>query len=387
MAAGDYVLYAMPGSLYSGKARSYLRKQAIPFRERAPSHPSFQNEVIPAIGRWIIPVLQTPDGALIQDGAAIIDHFEERGLARLSAVPESPVQEVVARVLELYGGEGLLRPAMYYRWHFDAANLAFLERDFVCGLAPSGDAATAAAVFAKASQRMRFAGAALGATPQAAPAIEAAYLEFLALFEAHLQAAPYLLGGKPTLGDYGFIASLFAHLGRDPYPAELMKRSAHRVWRWVERMNAPEQGAGEYGDPEESLFPGDAVPASLKALLRFIAEDYVPEVEAYVAHANAWLAARPDLPEGSNGLDKPGERSIGMMRFPWRGQELNVSVLPYRLYLLQRIQDAAARADAAGQAAIAALLEEVGLAPLLRLKTARRVERRGNLEVWGPKLS
>jgi hypothetical protein len=32
---------------------------------------------------------------------------------------------------------------------------------------------------------------------------------------------------------------LYAHLARDPYPSVLMKQQAQRVWRWVERMNAP----------------------------------------------------------------------------------------------------------------------------------------------------
>src|SRR3569623_1927057 len=70
-----YVLFGMPASLYTAKVRSYLRKQRLDFIERTPGHPSFLGEVVPAVGRWIIPVLQTPEGRLIQDGADIIDHF------------------------------------------------------------------------------------------------------------------------------------------------------------------------------------------------------------------------------------------------------------------------------------------------------------------------
>ena len=36
------------------------------------------------------------------------------------------------------------------------------------------------------------------------------------------------------------------------------------------------------------------------------------------------------------------------------------------------------------QARVRQVLESVGLEPLLDLKTIRRVERRNNLEVWGP---
>ena len=55
-----YVLYAMPGSLYSAKARSYLRTHRIAYVERVPGDPRYTDHVVPAIGRWIIPVLETP---------------------------------------------------------------------------------------------------------------------------------------------------------------------------------------------------------------------------------------------------------------------------------------------------------------------------------------
>ena len=61
------VLYAMRSSLYSAKARSYLIKQRIDYLERPPGDPRFPGDVVPAIGRWIIPVLQTADGQIIQD--------------------------------------------------------------------------------------------------------------------------------------------------------------------------------------------------------------------------------------------------------------------------------------------------------------------------------
>ena len=36
-----YTLYALPHSLYSGRARSYLIKQGITFRELSTGHESF----------------------------------------------------------------------------------------------------------------------------------------------------------------------------------------------------------------------------------------------------------------------------------------------------------------------------------------------------------
>jgi len=296
---------------------------------------------------------------------------------------------VIGQVFELFGGEGLLRPAMHYRWNFDETNLPFIGLDFAAGLAtPGADPAEGAAVFQFAALRMRKAMASFGVSEASIPLVERSYVRFLDLFEAHLAGSPYLLGGRPTIGDYGLIAPLYAHLGRDPHPADLMKRKAHRVWRWVERwverMNAADLDSGEYGYPPPELFPDDGVPDTLKALLRFVAEDYLPEVRAYVGFANAyvgfanaWLAERPDLEPMTSGLARSSERVIGRTAFDWRGESIEVAVMPYRLWLLQKVQDAAADSPVSGR-----LLAETGLADLLTLTTSRRVERVNQLEVW-----
>jgi hypothetical protein len=149
-------------------------------------------------------------------------------------------------------------------------------------------------------------------------------------------------------------------------------------------MHSAGQDAGDYGSPAPDLFADDAVPETLKALLGFIAEDYLPEIAAMVGFTNAWLAARPDLVAGTNGLERASERTIGQVELIWRGLPIKVAVLPYRLYLLQKAQDVCGRFDAQSRAAIEALLVETGLSPLLSLKTSRRVERHNHLEVWGP---
>ena len=375
-------LYGMPGSLYTAKTRSYLRKQHLPFAEVPVGNPSF-GRVVAQIGRFIMPVVETANGTIIQDGTDIIDTVEAAGLARLSAYPDTPVQHVVALIFELFGGEGLLRPAMHYRWNFDADNLAFLRQDFVRGLSPLADTAQGDAVFAMASGRMRKAAASFGVTPETYAAIEASYAEFLTLFAAHLETAPYLLGGRPTIGDFGLVGPLYAHLGRDPVPARLMQSTAWPVWRWTERMNAPEATLDSFADAGEALSAGDAIPETLRALMRFVAEDYLPELRAHIDFANAWLDDRPDLTPGTNGLDNPAQRGIGVATFDWRGHRISTGVLPYRFWLLQRIQDAAEMLTGEDGARLEALLADTGLADLLTLRTRRRVERVNHLEVWG----
>lgn len=378
-----YVLYAMPGSLYSAKARAYLRKQGIAFVERAPGDARFAGGVVPKIGRWIIPVLETTSGALIQDGTDIIDYLEREARPRASAVPTTPVQRAIAHLFEFFGGEGLLRPAMHYRWNFDEANLEFLVNDFSGALVLGGSAQARADVFAQASRRMRAAMGIFGVAPETIPDIERSYEEFLSLFDAHLERTPYLQGGRATIGDYGLIGPLFAHLGRDPYPSQLMKRKAWRVWRWVERMNAPHDDAAEYGEANGAIATDDAVPETMKALMKYIARDYLGEVEAFVGFIDQWLKGQGALKDGDIVGGNPATRVIGLTKFNWRGHEMNVGVFPFRLYMLQRLQDAVGAMSAGDRARVTGLFEEVGLSRLLTLKAARRVERRNNAEVWG----
>ena len=97
----EFVLYGAPASLYTGKARAYLRKQGIEYRELSPGSSRYTQTILPAVGRFIIPVLETPEGEIVQDGTDIIDWFETRGLARRSAYPKGPRQRVVALLVDV----------------------------------------------------------------------------------------------------------------------------------------------------------------------------------------------------------------------------------------------------------------------------------------------
>ena len=374
-----YTLYGMAASLYTGKVRAYMRRNHVPFREEKAGGEHFNTVVTKAVGRWIVPVIETPNGDYVQDGTDILDHFEIQGFSQTSLYPEDPKLRVIAHLFELYGGEGMLRAAMHYRWNFDETNLTFLRMAFEDVLPDGLTAKEREPVFLHASGRMRKAAVAFGVTPETYETIETSYGEFLSLFHTHLEERPYLFGGAPTLGDYGLFSPLYAHLARDPEPLHLMQTTAPRVFRWTERMNMPESFRDESvlkSGPD--LFAFEAIPDTLKALMRFIADDYLPEITAHIDFANDWLAEQdaPQLKPGALG------RGIGMATFDWRGHSIRTAVMPYRFYLLQRLTDAFETLDASDKAAIQALFEETNLDPVLRLKTSRRVIRENHLEGW-----
>jgi glutathione S-transferase len=377
-------LYSWSVSLYSGKARAYLIKQGIAFEDISPADPVFQNTVQPALGRWIIPVMTTPDGEIVQDGTDIIDWFESRGRAKHSAYPKTPRHLVSSLIMEMFGGEGLLRPAMHYRWNFDEDNLDFILQQFGLFAMPHVPADERRDMALHAAGRMRKAAVAFGVTPEIMPDIEAAYHEILAEFDAHFSAQPYLLGGAPTIGDYGLFASLFAHLGRDPHPLRLMQQKAPMLFRWTERMRNPSPDMVEFIGRNESLMAEDEIPDTLKTLLRRVASDYVPEIEAMVDVQNQYLQDT-QISEGDMIGGKETTRHIGFCDFAWRGKTVKAMVMPYRIFMLQRIQDAYDALQDSDRDSVEALLRETGLERILHARSTRRVERRDNREVWGAK--
>ena len=380
--ADRYKLYSWSVSLYSGKARAYLIKQHVDFDDISPTDPHYQTHIRPAIGRWIIPVMQTPDGEIVQDGTEIIDWFESRGLARLPAYPQTPKQRIAALILEMFGGEGMLRPAMHYRWNFDADNLDFILHQFGLFALPQVPPAERRDMALHAAGRMRKAAVMFGVTPETAPHIEAAYEDMMAEFDDHFSAHPYLLGGVPTIGDYGLFASLYAHLGRDPHPLRLMQERAQMLFRWTERMRNPSPDMVEFLGYPETLLSNDAIPDTLKVLLRRVASDYLPEIKAMIAMSNAWLADNKPATNEVVGGESLG-RGIGMCNFEWRGQTVSAMVMPYRIFMLQRIQDAYDKLGAEGKRDVDTLLGDTGLSEILTSRATRRIERQNHREVWG----
>ena len=366
-------LYSSSLSLYAGRARSYLINANLDFRETIPNTQYFRETVLPKAGnRQSLPTIELPDGEVIRDGAAIIDHFESANGHRFS--PTTPKHRVLSRLFDVIGAEGLLRPAMHYRWNFDDVNKEFLQYHF-SELMPSGPNRIAQAE--KSMNQMRNACMAFGAVPDTFEVVEALYTELLAALNAHFSEVPYLLGNKPCIGDFGMIAPLFAHLGRDPKPLSMMQSDAVRLFRWVERMNRPEPDIGEFAEQTDVYLANDEVPQTLINLLRQIAIDFVPETKAAAETINHWLAQQPNLAAGTQ-----VQRGVGMGSFEVRGVTVNALAQPYRFYLLSRVQQEFQSLTEAEQNSVTALLKTCHMEAILDCKISRDIGRKDNLEVW-----
>ena len=368
-------LYAMTHSLYSGRARSYLIKHQIPFQELSTGHESFKAKVLPKGKLPTIPTLVTPEGEVIRDGAAIIEHFEAAN-GRPSR-PAGPKQRIISALFDVIGTDGLLRPAMHYRWNFPEDNLAFVRYHFLHSQrdTPERSEKTEAMM-----NRMRHAAMIFGVTEQTQAVVESLYLDYLEALNTHFEQYPYLLGWRPSLGDFGLIAPMYAHLGRDPYPARLMQQRAVSVYRWVERMNRYDQDVPEFFNADTDFIENDELPESLIAVLRVLAEDFVPETLAAAEAINGWLA--DNKPEAGTPAVGRLAQAPGTATFDLRGETIEALAQPHRFYLLQRVQDDYASLSATEKVGVDAVLAESGMAAILDASLSRRIERVDNLEVW-----
>ena len=370
-----HILYAMPHSLYSGRARSYLIKNGIPFEERSTGHESFKAEVLPKSKLPTIPTLVTAEGEVIRDGAAIIEHFEVA--SGRPCQPLGPRQQVISALFDVIGTDGLLRPAMHYRWNFPDDNLEFVRYHFLHSQrdVPEREEKTEAMM-----NRMRHAAMIFGVTEQSQPVVEALYLEYLEALNTHFEHYPYLLGWRPCIGDFGLLAPMYAHLGRDPYPARLMQQRAPAVYRWVERMNREDQDAPEYFNAGNVFLANDEIPETLIPVLKILAEDFVPETLAAAELINNWLDEHQPDP-GAIAVGRLAE-ALGTADFTVRGDTITALAQRHRFYLLQRVQDVFAALAHEKQVGVADIMSDAGMSAVLSTVLARRIVRSDNLEVW-----
>ena len=372
-----FILWGAPLSLYAGKARSYLIKKGLPYRECFPTDPVFQTRILPQIGFFVVPVLETPDGSIVQDTTDIIEYLEHR-FPEPSLTPATPVQCTVARLIDAFASEGLLRPAMHYRWSYLQHNEPFLRAEFGRVAVASRNPAERAAAAAPFMQAMHAYLPRLGVVPETIAAVEQSHEELLDILDAHFLQHPYLLGGRPSIADFGLMAPLFAHLGRDPYPSALMKTRAANVFRWTERMNTAGFFDGEFDGLEATYLPDDEIPETLEPLLSLIFRDWGPEVLATAERYREWLAQTPALPAGTV-ISETGERQLhaglGTIRYVLRGLPITRIAMPEVLWHFDKAASYARTLSVNARARLDALLRRTGGESAMAITPARPLKR------------
>lgn len=381
-----FILWGTPHSLYTGKARSCLIKKGLSFQEKCPSHPDYKTRVRPAVGMVTFPVLETPEGQFIQDSTDIVTYLDglEDITSPTSMRPSTSVQLVVARLIDGFGLEGMLQPAMHYRWSYRDEQELYLQTEFGRGLYGGEDREARRAAGRRVMDFFSSSLPALGINPQTAPLIETAYEELLEILDIHFQRYPYVMGYRVSIADLGLIAPLYAHLGRDPYPAALMKKRAPNVARWVERMQMPNMPDGEYTTDVADWLSEDAIPMTLEPLLALIFKDWGPQLVADLSIYQRWINAHPDKQTGDlinvndSRLVHP---TLGMVSYEWRGIRVQRASAVHGLWLFQLTQNVVHTMSSEASQRFAALLKRTGGHAVMDLTFPRPMARLNNVLV------
>ena len=348
MQKSPYIYHGADVSYFSGKVRPALPQKNLWYREVLPN----MKEIVAKTGVAFIPVLMTPDGEAWQDTSTILDRLEAAH-PNPPLYPLSPVQRLVAYLIELYGDEIGVLPAMHYRWSF-AESEKKARVDFALG---SGNREAANQFADRMAQGKNM----LGVSAATAPAIEAHLRELLDALCAHFEQHRFLLGDSMSLADCGLMGPFYGHLFRDAVPERLLLESAFRVCCWIERMNRPPLD-------QKGWLPDDALAETLAPVLRSMA-DGVPMLLDAIQRIDSWADANPNVAP---------PRVIGMYEAPFRDTKLTLMCRPYTLWMVQRPLDAYSALSAAERARVDAALDGTGWHALLACRPRHRMGKRGN---------
>ena len=347
-----YRFYAAEVSYFSAKVRPFFRCKQVPFAEIAPTPDIYRDVIQARTGLRFIPVVITPDDVVLQDTSEILDELEHR-FPDPPVYPPTPVQRVVAYLIELYADEFCLLPAMHYRWSF-AESEAKARADFARA---TGNPETAS----RFADRMRGTLPLLGVHAESIPAIEAHLRDLLDILSRHFAAHDFLLGSRMSLGDLALLGPLYAHLYLDAVPGRLLRDTAPHVCAWIERMNHPTPRAGAF-------LANDALAPTLLPLLSLIGHDAVPLLLDNVRAFETWADAKPPA------LVEP-PRGVGFHWTRLRGVQFQRFTSPYTSWMVQRPLDAYHALQPAEGAQVDDAVQGTGVAALLQFRPRHRLRK------------
>jgi hypothetical protein len=125
----------------------------------------------------------------------------------------------------------------HYRWFYEPDQQSAgerLARSMMPGLGDAELPNGIAMITSRMIPRLSF----VGSSAETRDLIEGSFRNQLAILDRHLAARQYLFGGRPAFADFGLFAQLY-QCSTDPTPADLMRRAAPHVVKWIQEMLGP----------------------------------------------------------------------------------------------------------------------------------------------------
>ncbi len=267
---GVYTLHGFNPSPYSVKMRALMRYRRLPFVWHATGNP---RDVAVAAGLPpVIPVLQFPDGRVMNDSTPLAYALEREHPGERSVVPDDPGFAYLSDLLEDFGDEWITKMMFHYRWTY-AADREFAQVWVVSSRDPVMEEGAPRQAMQSFNDRQVGRMAMVGCTEQNRPLIEESYRFMLDTLDCHLRRLPFLLGSRPSLADFGIYGQLQI-LSVDPTPAAEMRARAPDVFCWLMRLDDASGVDGAWIDAAAPL------PEGIAALLKHAGATYLPFLAA-----------------------------------------------------------------------------------------------------------
>ncbi|MFC3067651.1 glutathione S-transferase N-terminal domain-containing protein [Phenylobacterium soli] len=327
-----YRLYGGLGSPYSLKMRAVLRYRRIPHIWLAGNGPDVMGRLFSQLKAPVIPVLEFPDGTVMNDSTPLIRELERRLPGERTVVPEDEAQAFLAWLLEDMADEWGTKAMFHYRWFRERDQLMlgrWLAFDRLAGAGRQAIEQAGEAFRERQVGRM----ALVGCTPANAPLIEATAKKVFDLLDPMATDEGYLFGSRPSVADFGWYGQL-SQLASDPTPHEVMAERAPFLMRWLANLDDASGVDGRWRDP-----PADPS-AAVIGLLKMAGEIYLPFLLANAAAAQA------------------GEETFTVELW---GQPYSQGTFRYQVKCLAELRAAYAGLSAAARKSLDPLLEDAGL--------------------------
>jgi glutathione S-transferase len=200
-------LVGQEGSPYSNKMKALLSFRRIPFRWVKQMQVEAQGTP-DARGPVLLPKMVFPDDHVMNDSTFLIKELESRFVER-SVIPNDPAVALICSLLEDYADEWLTKAMFHYRWTYDIPTAGFgigTSLGFSFGIDNINQ------MGASFSERQVDRKNIVGSNVTTGPVIEASFVRFCKLLEAHIEAGnDYLLGSRPSAADFAIYGQVIAY--------------------------------------------------------------------------------------------------------------------------------------------------------------------------------
>lgn len=244
-------------SYYSAKTRAYLGYKRIPFVEQYNAM-EMQGRIKEVIHKSMIPVVEMPDGEILQDTTAIIDELERRYPER-PTLPDDPVMLLISRLVEFAIDELWISTAMNTRWNDPESN-QFIVNEFGSRIGVSaglsGD--DARALGEQVAGRMQSYLPRLGVgSAEGQEVANRLFRDATRSLDNVVGPVRFAFGPRPTLIDFCLFTGYYAHQYRDLGEAQrFMKSETPSLCYYLDNLHAaqcaPEEGELEITDELQS---------------------------------------------------------------------------------------------------------------------------------------